>query len=216
MERFSYARPTPAAGCGYFGPKRRYERLDISGLTGITAAQRVVAAGIGCRRAIVARARFVGYLAQRLAVAGELALDELRFSFGIDRHERKLGLGDDYRVPVAGGDARKELVTPGGAEVVLARHQQFGQRIQVLELLGELLEDVTGNDDQDLNSQTEPAELHCCSRNDRRLPGSYLMEQADGGLASLVRKGEDRLAFRTTSRRRLLVGGRLDSHLRST
>src|SRR5712692_5492884 len=98
----------------------------------------------GAPGAITARARFVGHLAQRLAVAGELALDECRFCFRIDRQERKLGLGDDYRVPVAGGDAGHELVTAGRSEVVFARKQQTGQRVEALELLSELLEDVVG------------------------------------------------------------------------
>src|ERR1700730_3860151 len=88
----------------------------------------------------------------------------------------------NYRVPVAGGDAGHELIAPGGGEVVLARHQQTGQRVEVLELFGELLEDVIRDQDQALVGQTEPAQLHRRGRHDRRLPGAYLMEQADGRL----------------------------------
>jgi hypothetical protein len=126
--------------------------------------------------AVTVRACFIGYLADRLAITGELALDECRLCFGIDRQESELRLGDDHRVPVSGGYAGHEFVAAGGGEVVLARHQQTGQRVETLELLGELLEDVVGHDDQDFAGQAEPAQLHRRSGHDSRLARADLME----------------------------------------
>src|ERR1700730_18831955 len=82
----------------------------------------------------------------------------------------------NYRVPVAGGDAGHELIAPGGGEVVLARHQQTGQGVEVLELVGELLEDVIRDDDQDLVGQAETAQLHRRGRHHSRLASSDLMK----------------------------------------
>src|SRR5207248_2298914 len=101
---------------------------------------------------------------------------ELRFSLGVYRQERELGLRDNYRVPVAGSDASHELIAAGGCEVVLARHQQSGERIEMLELLRELLEDVIGDDDQDLAGETKPAQLHRRGRHHSGLAGSDLMK----------------------------------------
>ena len=76
----------------------------------------------------------------------------------------------------------------------------------MLELFGELLEDVIGDDDQDLAGQTKPAQLHRRGRHHRRLPGADLMKQADGRF--LEDSPDGRLLVRSESEGRVGTGER--------
>ena len=90
---------------------------------------------------------------------------------------------DDHRVPIARGDARHQLAPAVAFQVLLARHQHRGVRIESDEFRRVLGQHVVGDHMAGLIGETQPAQLHAGDDAYRRLAGADHMEQP--GVAGL-------------------------------
>ena len=72
----------------------------------------------------------------------------------------KLGVSDNYRVIVAGGDTGAEFLAVGWLKVFLGSHQHLRAGIQTQKIAAPLLRQVVGDDEQGFLAQAQPFALH--------------------------------------------------------
>ena len=89
----------------------------------------------------------------------------------------KLGMPDDDRIVIAGGNSCTELLSAGGFKVLFACHQQFCTRIQAQELVCPLKGQVIRNNEHRFLAQSQPLCLHSRSGHLEGLAGTYLVGQ---------------------------------------
>ena len=109
----------------------------------------------------------------------ELAVHVGLLGVGGQRDPLERRMGDDDRVPVAGGDPGDELPPPVRLQVLLLGDQDLGLRVQLEEFPAELLQHVIGHADRGLAGQAQAPQLHRAHAHLGRLAGADLVEQAD-------------------------------------
>ena len=107
--------------------------------------------------------------AQQCFVLGDLFAEELLLV--VPRHADPIerALGDDDAVPVAAGDLGRQHLAAVLGEVVLGGDQQLGVGVELLELAGELLQHVVGDDVEVLVGKARLLHLHAARTHHSRL-----------------------------------------------